>query len=426
MICKRFVICTLICVGLSFPVFSQTIGKVVDTNKHPVEGATIVMQLPDSTYLGVAISAADGTFMLEPEPENYQLIVQHLLYQTRQVKSQARDVGIIILEAQDYNLEEVVIKGEKPLVKVENGRLGYKLSVLSEKQVVNNAYEAIAKLPGVQESSGILSLAGASSLTIVMNGKPTTMTAEQLEILLRNTPLDRVEKAEVMYSAPSELHVRGAVINVVMKRSNDYSFQGDLNTYYQNRYFNSGGANGNFRFSTPKFTLDVMYGADNVKTIEYTELFSRHTQSSTSLDVMTEDVLRSSEIEGVILNSDRVRSSIARHLGIETVGLRLTRTITDMLLAKADGFPLRFYSMSQKFFVKRNHIFVSEGLLLIHILWAISADLQVPMREYAVVALYADASLLQLLLQYFQLSIKLPAFPISCFNVWNTVHNISR
>ncbi len=25
---------------------------------------------------------------------------------------------------------------------------------------------------------------------------------------------------------------------------------------------------------------------------------------------------------------------------------RLTRTITDMLLAKADGFPLRFYSMS--------------------------------------------------------------------------------
>lgn len=98
MICKRFVICTLICVGLSFPVFSQTIGKVVDTNKHPVEGATIVMQLPDSTYLGAAISAADGTFMLESEPENYQLIVQHLLYQTRQVKSQARDAGIIILE----------------------------------------------------------------------------------------------------------------------------------------------------------------------------------------------------------------------------------------------------------------------------------------------------------------------------------------
>lgn len=44
-------------------------------------------------------------------------------------------------------------------------------------------------------------------------------------------------------------------------------------------------------------------------------------QGMTSLEVMTEDVLRSSEIEGVILNSDRVRSSIAKHLGIETAGL---------------------------------------------------------------------------------------------------------
>lgn len=44
-------------------------------------------------------------------------------------------------------------------------------------------------------------------------------------------------------------------------------------------------------------------------------------QNRTSLEVMTEDVLRSCEIEGVILNSDKVRSSIARHLGIETMGL---------------------------------------------------------------------------------------------------------
>ena len=44
-------------------------------------------------------------------------------------------------------------------------------------------------------------------------------------------------------------------------------------------------------------------------------------QCMTALNVMTEDVLRSNEIEGVILNSDKVRSSIARHLGIDTAGL---------------------------------------------------------------------------------------------------------
>ena len=272
--------CTIVLLSiLYFPniIWSQVTGKIINTSNQPVDGATIVMQLPDSTYLGAAISAADGTFRLEPEPEKYQLIVQHLLYQTKQIKGQARDAGTITLEPKDYNLEEVVIKGERPLVKVEDGRLGYDLSVLSERQVVNNAYEAIFKLPGVQESNGALSLAGASSLTIILNGKPTTMTADQLETLLRNTPVDRVEKAEVVYSAPPEFHVRGAVINVVMKRSNDYSFQGELSTYYQNRYFSSGGANGNFRLSIPKVTLDVMYGADNVKIMEYTDLFSRHT-----------------------------------------------------------------------------------------------------------------------------------------------------
>ena len=274
-------------------VWSQTTGKVVNANQQPVEGATIIMQLPDSTYLGAAISAADGTFMLELEPENYQLIVQHLLYRTRQIKGRVRDAGVITLEPKDYNLEEVVIKGERPLVKVADGRLGYDLSVLSEKQVVNNAYEAIAKLPGVQENNGVLSLAGASSLTIVMNGKPTTMTVEQLKTLLRNTPVDRVEKVEVMYSAPPEFHVRGAVINVVTKRSDDYLFQGELSSNYQNKYFSSGCANGNFRLSTPKMTLDVMYGADNIKMMEYTDLFSRHTLSDKVYEIIQNEKLSS-------------------------------------------------------------------------------------------------------------------------------------
>lgn len=44
-------------------------------------------------------------------------------------------------------------------------------------------------------------------------------------------------------------------------------------------------------------------------------------QSASSLDTMTEDVLRNAEIEGVILNAANVRSSVARHLGIDTAGL---------------------------------------------------------------------------------------------------------
>ena len=181
-----------------FPVvWSQTTGKIVDTNQQPVEGATIVMQLPDSTYLGATISAADGTFTLEPEPEDYQLIIQHLLYQTRQVKGQARDAGVITLESKDYNLEEVVIEGERPFVTVEQGKLNYDISAISEKHIVNNAYEAICKLPGVQDRNGKLSLVGAKDVTVILNGKASTLTQEQLIEMLKNTSASQVQTAEV-------------------------------------------------------------------------------------------------------------------------------------------------------------------------------------------------------------------------------------
>ena len=44
-------------------------------------------------------------------------------------------------------------------------------------------------------------------------------------------------------------------------------------------------------------------------------------QNTSSLEVMTEDVLRNSEIEGLLLNADNVRSSVARHLGLDIGGL---------------------------------------------------------------------------------------------------------
>lgn len=52
-------------------------------------------------------------------------------------------------------------------------------------------------------------------------------------------------------------------------------------------------------------------------------------QNKTSLDVMTEEVVRSSEIEGETLNYDKVRSSIARKLGIEIEGLPTTDNYTE-------------------------------------------------------------------------------------------------
>ncbi len=59
-------------------------------------------------------------------------------------------------------------------------------------------------------------------------------------------------------------------------------------------------------------------------------------QEQTALNTITDDVIKSSEIEGERLNYDQVRSSVARRLGIETAGLvesdRYVEGVVEMML----------------------------------------------------------------------------------------------
>lgn len=285
------VILSLFCIS---QVQAQRItGRITDDREQPIAGAAVVLLTADSIYVSAAISDADGTFGLESRPETYRLIVQHLLYRTKEITAKSEDAGIIRLTPKDYAMDEVVIKAERPFVKVENGRLSYNLSLLTENKAVNNAYDALTKLPGIQERQGTLTLTGAEKLTVILNGKPTTMDAGQLETLLRNTPVNRVEKAEVMYSAPPEYHTRGAVVNVVLKHPSDYSFQGEVSTDYKAQYFNSGAVTGNFRLSSPKMAFDAMYGATDTKNMEYMDLYSRHTLQGQVHDIVQNEQLRS-------------------------------------------------------------------------------------------------------------------------------------
>lgn len=67
-----------------------------------------------------------------------------------------------------------------------------------------------------------------------------------------------------------------------------------------------------------------------------------HLQAQASLSILTLDVLKSSEIEGEILNPDQVRSSIARRLGMDIAGLvpsdRHVDGVVEMMLDATQGF----------------------------------------------------------------------------------------
>lgn len=71
------------------------------------------------------------------------------------------------MQAKDYALDEVVVQGERPLVKVEGSRLTYDMPQLTANKLVTSVYDALKQLPGVMEQNGVLTLAGAGSVSII-------------------------------------------------------------------------------------------------------------------------------------------------------------------------------------------------------------------------------------------------------------------
>ena len=114
------------------------------------------------------------------------------------------------------NLPEVMIKGSRPIVKVERGLLLYNMPLLLKQLPADNAYEALTRIPGVSDATGNISFLD-NEVTLIVNGQATTLTQEQLTERLKAMPATQLAKAEVMLSAPARYHVRGMAINIVTK-----------------------------------------------------------------------------------------------------------------------------------------------------------------------------------------------------------------
>ena len=124
-------------------------------------------------------------------------------------------------------LPEVMVTGNKPVVKVDGGKLVFDVKQLVKDKPVDNAFDALKHLPGVTPQGDDINL-GGMSVALMINGKLTSMSREQVVTLLKSMPASRVQNAEVMYSAPARYQVRGALINVVLEKdaSKDASLQG--------------------------------------------------------------------------------------------------------------------------------------------------------------------------------------------------------
>ena len=284
---KRTIYYMILCLLMSLgEIMAQGIsGKVMDGKEQLVDGVAVILQTLDSVYVDAVVTDTLGDFRLNhPLDQSYRLIFQHILYNMVEKEITTANVGTVVLEEKDYQLAEITVKGERPQVKLEGGKLTYDVPQLMKDKTATNAFEIIKDLPGLIERNDNLELVGASRLNIILNGQLTTMSADQLIQLLKTMPASRVEKAEVMYNAPAKYNVKGALLNVVLSKneSETPSWQEDEQgvDYTQYHMHAGGDAHVNLLYTNKGFSIDFLLNGNKRRDVMGEDMLARHTLNS--------------------------------------------------------------------------------------------------------------------------------------------------
>lgn len=174
-------------------------------------------------------------------------------------------------------LGEVVVNSEKPQVRGKDGVMTVDLPAIVRDKPVTNILEALGYLPGVTDNNGMIWLAGASAVTIIINGELTEMPLQNLYQLLYTTPVDRLKNVEIMYSAPAKYHVNGAVINVVLRTPTPLDgLQGQARVGYNQAHYASYGGGLAATYATGDWNFDLNWGLSRTRSWSEEEAISNH------------------------------------------------------------------------------------------------------------------------------------------------------
>ena len=287
----KFIISAILSLCINNVYAQKITGVITDRDNNPIEFATIVLQTTDSVFLNSAYTDSVGRFSIKTDTLPVIITIQHLMYETYQKKCNTKAIGSIQMNEKSQMLSEVSIIGEYPLVRVIDGKMTYNMSQLLTDKMATSIYDAILKLPGIHIQKGTFQLIGANNVTILINGKKTNMDENQLNNLLKNMPKERIREAEVMYSAPPQYHVRGAVINLVLDNAiyDTQQLQGQINTLYNQGYYKNFQGGVTILYNTPETLTDFLYsfGYNQVRTGQ--EIISQHIFNDQVSDINQSD-----------------------------------------------------------------------------------------------------------------------------------------
>ncbi|MTG98644.1 outer membrane beta-barrel family protein [Myroides albus] len=133
----------------------------------------------------------------------------------------------------NIHLSEVIINVDKPVFQQKADKMIFSVenSVLSEGSTV---LEVLGRAPGIVVSQdGELSLRGKKGVSVMLNGKLSSLSTKELANLLRSTNSSVVKNIEIIANPSAKYDASGnaGIVNIVLKK---YNIEGLKGSYYIN------------------------------------------------------------------------------------------------------------------------------------------------------------------------------------------------
>ncbi|HWV33040.1 MAG TPA: outer membrane beta-barrel protein [Dyadobacter sp.] len=227
-----FTILTVILINLN--AFAQTAntisGTVKDSGNESLPGATVrLLKSSDSTLVTGEVTDMNGNFSFVNLENNTYVLAISAVGQ-KEFKSTALTIdashssialpAIILLPAKSIELNEVVVKAQKPLIEQEIDRTIVNVSSMIGSST-SNTFDVLSKTPGVSvNANGEISLNGKGGVMVLIDGRNTYMSGADLAAYLKSLPGGVLDKIELMDNPPARYDAAGnAVIDIRLKKT---------------------------------------------------------------------------------------------------------------------------------------------------------------------------------------------------------------
>lgn len=251
---KSLFICLLlfICSAANLPAQSLTVsGYVTDEQHAPVPFASIrLAELTGQRAMAQAQSDSTGMFILSyTTPGKYLLKITCMGYRELRkelsLDGSPAGLGKLVLTSGSRNLGEIRVAGRKPVLQQSGGKLIVNLAQSAATPGVS-ALDMLKRLPGISaDQNGQLLMRGSSGINVIIDGKPTYLSKDQLANMLSGMPADNIARVEIMSISTSDMDANGnaGTISIIMKKQKSAGYAIDIaggtGKSYKNSFFSS-------------------------------------------------------------------------------------------------------------------------------------------------------------------------------------------